>query len=149
MLTKTDLSQIKTVVQETIRPQIETLKKNMATKDDLKGMATKDDLKGMATKDDLKGMATKDDLKGMATKDDLKGMATKDDLKKLETGLRGELETGLKGLEKRLIEKIEESEMEIITVVDKHKEDKETVRVLEKRVDRLEDNAGLPPLPNQ
>lgn len=75
-------------------------------------------------------MATKDDLKGMATKDDIKNMATKDDLKNLEI---------------RLLEKMDESQMEIIAAVDKHKADKETVEVLEKRVDRLENNAGLPP----
>lgn len=124
MLTKSDLSKIKTTVQETIRPQIDALKKNMATKDDLKGMATKDDLKN------------------------------------LEAKFEGKLETDLKRLEKRvndkienfkieIIERIEESEMEIIATVDKHKEDKETVKVLGKRVDRLEENAGLPPFPAQ
>lgn len=46
----------------------------------------------------------------MATKVDLKGMATKVDLG-----------TGLKGLEKRLIERIDEAQMEIIATVDKHK----------------------------
>ena len=75
-------------------------------------------------------MATKEDLKTMATKEDLKTMATKEDLKRLEV---------------RLTEKIEEAQMEIIATVDKHKADKETVNVLEKRVGRLEDNAGLPP----
>lgn len=68
--------------------------------------------------------------RNMATKDDLKGMATKTDLKNLEI---------------RLVGKIDESEMEIIAAVDKHKADKETVGLLEKRVERLEDNAGLPP----
>ena len=79
-------------------------------------------------------MATKDDLKGMATKDDLKGMATKDDLKNLETSL---------------MERIDEAQMEIIATVDKHKADKSDVDNLEKRVERLEDNAGLPPYPTQ
>lgn len=72
--------------------------------------------------------------KNMSTKDDLKNMATKNDLKNLEV---------------KLLEKIEESEMEIIATVDRHKEDKESVKVLEKRVERLEDNAGLPPYPTQ
>lgn len=61
-------------------------------------------------------------------------MATKNDLKNLEV---------------KLLEKIEDSQMEIIAVVDEHKEDKESVKVLEKRVERLEDNAGLPPYSNQ
>ena len=113
MLTKNDLSQIKTVVQKAILPEIKALKQS-----------------------------------------------TKKDIKTLETGLEAKFETGLKGLETRLnnrienfrteiIEGIEESEMEIIATVDKHKADKEIVGVLEKRVVRLEDNAGLSPLPTQ
>jgi hypothetical protein len=43
------------------------IKKEMASKDDLKQFATKDDLKQFATKDDLKQFATKDDLKQFAT----------------------------------------------------------------------------------
>lgn len=126
---------------------ISTIKKNMATRDDLKNLKAefKDDLKGMATKDDLKKLETdlRDELKGMATKDDIKNMATKDDLKGMAT------KDDLKNLEIKLLAKMEESEMEIIAVVDEYKEDKENVRILEKRVDRLEDNAGLPPLPTQ
>lgn len=114
MLTKNDLSQIKTAIQNTIQPKIEAL--------------------GMEIKAIKKNMATKDDLRGMATKDDLKEMATKVDLKNLEI---------------KLLEKIEDSEMEIIETVDKHKEDKEAVEVLEKRVERLEDDAGLPPFADQ
>lgn len=67
----------------------------------------------------------------MATKADIRNMATKADMKNLEV---------------KLLEKIDESQMEIIAAVDRHKADKETVEVLEKRVERLEDNAGLPPL---
>ena len=90
-------------------------------------------------------------------------MSTKKDMKTLESELRGEmgnLESGLRGdmktlesglredmktLEVRLVEKIDEAQMEIIATVDKHKADKETTKVLEKRVERLEENAGLPP----
>ena len=78
--------------------------------------------------------------RNMATKDDIKNMATKDDLKNLESGFKSQI----KHLEVRLIEKIDEAEMEIIQTVDKHKADKESIAVLEKRVERLEDNAGLP-----
>ena len=50
----------------TVRNEMEkgfsTLRKEMATKDDLKRFATKDDLKQYATKEDLKQYATKDDL---------------------------------------------------------------------------------------
>ncbi|MBI4089359.1 MAG: hypothetical protein HY424_01470 [Candidatus Levybacteria bacterium] len=98
MLTKNDLSQIKTVVTETIKPEVKALRKTMVTKEDLKGMATKEDMKG---------------------------------------------------LEKRLIERIDEAQMEIIATVDKHKADKDKVENLEKRVERLEDNSGLPPYVDQ
>lgn len=100
MLTKSDLSQIKNVVRETIQPEIKALKKSMATKEDMRI---------------------------------------------LETGLKGEM----KGLEKRLIERIDEAQMEIIATVDKHKADKVKVDILQKRVERLEDNAELPPYSNQ
>ena len=96
MLTRNDLSQIKTVVKETIQPEIKSLNGEIRT---------------------IK--------KSMATKEDLKG------------------------LEKKLIERIDEAQMEIIATVDKHKTDKTTTDNLEKRVERLEDNAGLPPYPNQ
>src|SRR3989344_273509 len=83
----------------------------------------------------IKGnMATKDDIKNMATKQDLKTMATKKDLKSLES---------------KILDRMEESQMEIIAAVDKHKADKESIIVLEKRVERLEDNAGLPPYADQ
>lgn len=98
MLTKNDLSQIKTVIREAIQPEIRTLKKSMATKDDIKDVATKNDLKN---------------------------------------------------LEVKLLEKMDESQMEIIAAVDKHKADKGKVDNLEKRVERLEDNAGLPPYADQ
>lgn len=109
MLIKNDLSQIKTVVQEAIRPEIQALKKSMATKEEMRTLETR-------LKNEMKNMATKNDLKNLQIK---------------------------------LLEKIEESEMEIITTVDKHKEDKESVKVLQKRVERLEDNAGLPPYADQ
>ena len=144
MLTRNDLSQIKTAVQETIRPEIKALdmeikilKKNMSTKEDMRTLETK--LKG-----EMKGLETR--LNG-----NMKNLETslKDDMKTLETGLKGNLEIGLKGLEKRLIERIDDAQMEIIATVEKHKADKVKVDNLEKRVERLEDNAGLPPYSNQ
>ncbi len=94
MLTRDDLSQIRVVVQETIKPEIKAL-----------------------------GIEIKS-LK----------QSTKKDMKNLET---------------KLIERIDEAEMEIIKTVDEHKADKTNVDILEKRVERLEDNAGLPPYSNQ
>ncbi len=111
MLTKNDLSKIKTVVQETIKPEIKALSTEIKT---LK--------QSMSTKGDMNALEVR--LKG-----DINNMATKADLKTLES---------------RLIEKIDDAQMEIIAAVDKHKADKESVKVLEKRVERLEDNAGLP-----
>ena len=98
MLTKNDLSQIKNVVQEIIRPQIN----------------------GLDTEIKALGGEITTIKKTMATKEDLKGMATKVDL-----------ETGLKGLEKRLIERIDEAQMEIIATVDKRKTDK-TIAIITK-----------------
>lgn len=116
MLTKNDLSQIKTVVLEIIQPEIKALKKGMATKDDLKGMASKIDLRNLEAR--LTG-----DIKGLTV--------------------------NMKSLEKRLIERTDEAQMEIIATVDKHKADKEDIKTLGKRVDRLEDNVGLPPYADQ
>jgi Uncharacterized conserved protein containing a coiled-coil domain len=90
------------------KQDIEELKRDLATKEDVKRvrqdlddirkvMATKDDLKSLATKQDLddirKVMATKDDLKSLATKQELddirKVMATKDDIRKLDITITG------------------------------------------------------------
>ena len=109
MLTKSDLSQIKSAVQEVIRPQINGLDKKI------------------------------DSLK----------QSTEKDMKGLEVRLGDRLKTGLKGLETRLMGRIDEAQMEIIATVDKHKADKARVDILEKRVVRLEDNSGLPPYIDQ
>ncbi len=86
---------------------VETMRDQMATKDDLvkmatsietlrDQMATKEDLTRFATREDLAAlkdqMATKEDLARMATKDDLARMATKDDLARMATTLRGDIE---------------------------------------------------------
>lgn len=85
---------------------IETMRDQMATKDDLVKMASNiETLRDqMATKDDLAAlkvqMATKDDFatlkEQMATKDDLATlraqMATKDDISRLATTVRGDFE---------------------------------------------------------
>jgi len=71
------------------------LQENMATKDDIADIR-----RDFATKDDLKGFATKDDLRAFATKDDLKAFATKDDLR----SMRDELMTHLDGIVKRFVD---------------------------------------------
>ncbi|MBB5254878.1 PD-(D/E)XK nuclease family protein [Sulfurisphaera ohwakuensis] len=75
LATKQDLEEVKT----TLRQEIEEIRKNMATKEDIRNMATKDDLKNLATRQELEEIK-----KVMATKDDIKDMATKKDIKRLE-----------------------------------------------------------------
>ena len=120
MLTKNDLSQIKNIVQEVTRPQINGLDKKI---------------------DSLK-QSTEKDMKSLET-------GLKNDMKGLEVRLGDRLKTGLKGLETRLMGRIDEAQMEIIATVDKHKADKTKVDILEKRVVRLEDNSVLPPYIDQ
>jgi len=81
-----------------IATTVETMRDQMATKDDLVKMATSiETLRDqMATKEDLTRFATREDLAAlkdqMATKDDLARMATKDDLARMATTLRGDIE---------------------------------------------------------
>lgn len=51
--------------------EIQEMKTNMATKQDIAGMATKQDIANMATKQDIADMATKQDISNMATKQDI------------------------------------------------------------------------------
>ena len=72
-------------------------------------------------------------------------MLTSDDLIQVQRVIHAEIQS----LEKRLAERIDKAQMEIIEVVDKNKADSGVVTELAKRVDRLEDHAGLPPYPAQ
>lgn len=47
---------------EKMHTDMEKIKSEMATKEDLTGMATKEDLKRLVTKEDLKRLVTKEDL---------------------------------------------------------------------------------------
>ena len=71
-LTKTDLVQIKTVVNETVtevvNPLISQAMAGLATKTNLTSLATKDELKDLATKADVKNLATKADLDRMESR---------------------------------------------------------------------------------
>jgi len=93
LATKQDIEELKRDLAtkedvKRVRQELDDIRKVMATKDDLKSLATKQELddirKVMATKDDLKSLATKQELddirKVMATKDDLKSLATKQEL---------------------------------------------------------------------
>ena len=84
-----------------IATTVETMRDQMATKDDLARMATRIETMRdqMATKDDLVRMATRIETMRdqMATKDDLVTFATKDDLARMATkidvaAIRGDLE---------------------------------------------------------
>lgn len=68
-----------------------------------------------------------------------RNLATKEDLKNLETRVNDNLSTGLKNLETKLLDRIEQAQMEIVETVDKHKADKDNVKVF---------NSGLPPFTN-
>ena len=50
------------MLMEKMYIEMQEMKTNMATKQDLENMATKQDLESMATKQDLESMATKQDL---------------------------------------------------------------------------------------
>jgi hypothetical protein len=71
--------------KEMIGDELKAIRREMATKEDLKAFATKEDLKAFITKEDAKAFATKEDLKAFATKEDLKAFATKEDLKAFAT----------------------------------------------------------------
>lgn len=49
--------------------EIQDMREEMLTKDDIANMATKDDIANMATKDDIADMATKTDLEKLVTQD--------------------------------------------------------------------------------
>jgi len=89
-----------------MRAEIKRLEDKMATKDDLKK------LEGNIRKD----MATKNDIKNMATKDDIKNMAKKEDLKIMEISLRTDLASkkdlkdSLDTLENKLTQKLASKE---------------------------------------
>lgn len=68
MATKDDLLKLRNEV-DTIRDEVGIMRGQMATKDDLVNLATKDDLLNLATKDDLK--ATTTDLARLETKVDV------------------------------------------------------------------------------
>lgn len=59
---------------ERLNGQINELRANMATKDDLNGMATKEDIKNLATKDDLKLLADELHTEIQAVYDEVEGL---------------------------------------------------------------------------
>ncbi|HZE86948.1 MAG TPA: hypothetical protein VE090_01955, partial [Methylomirabilota bacterium] len=63
-----------------------------------------------------KDMATKDDIKNMATKDDIKDMATKQDLQKMEKRLRNDLASkgDIQSLEAKLDKRLAAQEKKIL-----------------------------------
>ena len=67
--------------------EVQGIKGNMATKDDINDMVVKDDLKGFATKDDLKNFATKGDIELLADELHIEIQAVLDELKELRHDL--------------------------------------------------------------
>lgn len=66
------------------------------------------------------------------------------DLEQIDGLLTKRLDQRFLTFTKEIIEKIEESKMEILELVDKHKADKEDLKVLEHRVDVLEKELVIP-----
>lgn len=57
-----DKNEIIKPLREVIKEELNILKKEVATKEDLRAFATKEDLRAFATKEDLKAFATKEDF---------------------------------------------------------------------------------------
>lgn len=95
-------------------------------------------------KSDLDQIQTiiKNAVKSLPTKEDLKSFATKDDLLALEKRFEQKFATkiDLETLKEELIEHIDTVEMNIIAVVEEHKADKTDLKVLEKRIRKIEDS---------
>jgi hypothetical protein len=91
MLTKDDIQPI----ADLILASEQRIRKDMATRQDLKAMAMKEDIKGMATKADLKKMATKEDV------GDLKEYITLNN-SVISTIFKVELHTAVNGLAKAI-----------------------------------------------
>lgn len=82
-------------------------------------------MQGILTKS-LANVVTKDDAKTFLTKEDAKNFATKDDIHSLKRELLSKLKN------------LDEMQMAIFKTVDKVKEDRGTVKELDKRVIKLE-----------
>lgn len=67
--------------------EVQGIKSNMATKDDLKNFATKNDIKNFATKDDLQNFATKDDINLLADELHTEIQAVLDEVKELRNDI--------------------------------------------------------------
>ena len=94
-----------------------------------KDMATKEDIKDMVRKSDIKDMVRKSDIKDMVRKSDIKDMATKNDI--------NELKAGQQRMEKDL--KIVKEDLKTIDV----KFDKKT-KSDEKRFEAIEEELNIP-----
>ncbi len=73
-----------------------------------------------------------------------KNFATKEDVKQLDTNFTKRLDQRFLSFAMEIIEKVEESKMEIIELVDKHKADKENLKTLEQRVDGIQKALEIP-----
>ena len=91
LIRETVSQEINSLRQE-MKAELDKIRSEMVTKEDLKAFVTKEDLKQFATKEDLKAFATKEDLKPFATKEDLKQFATKEDFLEFERRLNSAIE---------------------------------------------------------
>lgn len=84
-------SELKEEIREELRRELKAtedrIRKDMATKDDIKNMATKQDIKDMATKQDIKDMATRQDIQRLEEKIEKKDKGMSDRLEAIENEL--------------------------------------------------------------
>jgi len=141
--------------------RVASVEQTMATKSALKNLVTKEDAKDFATKKDLERFATKKDLERFATKKDLERFATKKDLEAVRGDVQ-KVEFQLKLTEQRFEQKLEDTfskyTKEMLDKFDQVIGELQMIREenvfrqaqferLVERVERLEQHAGLQPLP--
>ncbi|MEK7571752.1 MAG: hypothetical protein AAB553_05760 [Patescibacteria group bacterium] len=78
---------LKGYIDSAIKESEARIRRDMATKSDIKDMATKSDIKDMATKSDIKDMATKSDIKRLEKKLDEKNQRDERRLQHIEEDL--------------------------------------------------------------
>jgi hypothetical protein len=106
---KTQEVVLKAYMDSAIKTSEERLKKELASKEDIKDMVRKSDIKDMVRKSDIKDMVRKSDINDMVRKKDIENMATKDDIKDMATkqdlaDLKAELKEDIRRLEVKVDE---------------------------------------------
>jgi len=132
--------------------RVASVEQTMATKSALKNLVTKEDAKDFATKKDLERFATKKDLERFATKKDLE--AVRGDVQKVEFQLKlteqrfeQKLEDTFSKYTKEMLDKFDQVIGELQMIREENVFRQAQFERLVERVERLEQHAGLQPLP--